>query len=781
MSLASTSSSNSQPSASVVLAPASPALGAADGVMISELAQIVRRHRRHILAIAAFLMLAGMSFALFTRMRFATKSRLYLGELEDKGRPDAAPSHEIELASSGRSDLGSEIEILESRSLVSRAVLASGLNAVVTMPTWSPPRYLTWLMSGRSPRLLDAPSEEIAVVDTYLADPSAPSATFHVTFVDDAQYEVRSGGRVIGHGKLGDTVQAEGLILRLMPGTRRGPAPGSRYDVDVLRLDDVIDGALQSLEIATPANKAPTSGETLKIADLYFTHRSPQKAAAFLEQLMMAYLEERHAWKTETATAAEAFLTTQLSQTRSTLDDLQNKLAAFRAEHGVVVLDTRAKAMVQQLGVYEEQRVAARMQVEALAAVTEQLKAPNPPVEAFMLGEAKDDMVLVGLATNLAQSQQKLAAAEARYNPPAPEVQNQRAQLAAELEGIRRYVDTRLTRARENLRNLNVVIAQSEDKLRTVPSAEVGLARLTRETEVYSAVYSQLLQQQQEAALVKASAISKNRVLDHAAVPYSEQTLKPYIGLLSGPIGLVLGALFVILRSVVSGRFQHVGDVRRHLGDAPIIASIPHVAHKPDQLPVECVEAFRTLRVNVYGACLRERGNVVLFTSPCSGDGKTTCANLLASALARGNRLVLFVDAGLRPNDGARASDPRELGLGDVLSGGQDWREVVRENDLSSGHRFFSIHGGREESTDLLSSPAMAKFMDEVRAVFDFILVEAPSYPAVSDTLILSRMADYVVDVIRLEHTSRALALDNFQQLAVSASRYGLALNDVRS
>jgi uncharacterized protein involved in exopolysaccharide biosynthesis/Mrp family chromosome partitioning ATPase len=751
-------------------------------VTISELAQIVRRHRYRILAIAAFLMLAGMSFALFTRMRFATKSRMYLGELEDKGQPYTPPSHEIDVASSDRGDLGSEIEILKSRSLVSRAILASGLNTVVTMPTWSPPRYITWLRSGRSPRLLDVAGEEIAVVDTYLTDRSAPSASFGVTFVDGTQYEVRSGDRLIGHGRLGDNVQAEGVSIRLMPGTLRGPAAGSRYDVEVLRLDDVIDGALKSLEISAPVNTAPTSGETLKIADLYFSDRSPPKAAAFLEHLMLAYLEERHAWKTETATAAEEFLTTQLSETRSKLDDLQNKLAAFRAEHGVVVLDTRAKAMVEQVGVFEEQRVAARMQVESLAAVEGQLKAPNPPVEAFMLGEAKDDAVLVGLAASLAESQQKLAAAEARYNAPAPEVQSQRAQVAAQLDGIRRYVGTRLTRARESLRNLSGIIAQYEDKLRTVPSAEVELGRLTRETEVYRAIYTQLLQQQREAALVKASAISKNRVLDHAVVPYREQMLKPFIGLLSGPIGLVLGALLVILRSVVSGRFQHVGDVRRHLGDAPIIGSIPHVARKSGRLPVECVEAFRTLRVNVDGACLRERGNVVLFTSPCSGDGKTTCANLLASALARGNRSVLFVDAGLRPDDdGARASGPQGMGLGDVLSGRRDWREVVHENDLPNGYRFWSIRGGREESTDMLSSPAMTEFMAEVSAIFEFILVEAPSYPAVSDTLILSRMADYVVDVIRLEHTSRALALDNFQQLAVSASRYGLALNDVRS
>ena len=94
-----------------------------------------------------------------------------------------------------------------------------------------------------------------------------------------------------------------------------------------------------SVEISTPANKAPIAGEPLKVANLYFSDRSPQKAAGFLQHLMLAYLEERHAWKTENATAAELFLTTELDQTRSKLDDLQNKLAAYRAQNGVVVLD----------------------------------------------------------------------------------------------------------------------------------------------------------------------------------------------------------------------------------------------------------------------------------------------------------------------------------------------------------------------------------------------------------------------------------------------------------
>jgi tyrosine-protein kinase Etk/Wzc len=388
----------------------------------------------------------------------------------------------------------------------------------------------------------------------------------------------------------------------------------------------------------------------------------------------------------------------------------------------------------------------------------------------------------VGLAGTLAESQEKLAAAETRFNAPAPEVQGLRAQVDAQLQGIRNYVKARLTRARESLHTLDGIVTQYQDKLKTVPSAEVGLAQLTRETEVYSAMYSQLLRQQQETGLIKASAISKNRILDPPEVPYREEMLRLGIGLASGPVGLLLGALFVVLRSVTSGRFQHIADVLRHLGSPPVLATVPHVVRRDERLPLECTEAFRTLRTNLYQACGREGGSVVLFTSPCSGDGKTMCAYLLTNSLARDGRTVLLVDTGLRRDPPGDSDDGAgEGGLGDVLRDRQEWRDVAREVRLTDGCVFHMIQGGGEDSTDLLASPAMLDFLDEVRGAYDFVLLEAPSYPAVSDTLVLSTLADYVVDVIRIEHTSRALATDNVRQLSASTSNYGLLLNDVSS
>jgi tyrosine-protein kinase Etk/Wzc len=748
-------------------------------VEVSEVVKMLRRHRRLILTFAAVFFLLGMTFTLLTRMRFESKARLYLGELENKN-PRRSSEDEIDLSGDGREDLASEIEILRSTSLVTRAILDTGLNTVISLAGWSPPRYVTWLLSRRSVGLLDVSDQEVMAVDTSLTDRSAPAATFEVLFKSDVEYDVKSQGVSIGHGRLGDQVHCRGLSIRLVPGTYRSPKAGTSYQIEVLRLDDVLDATLKDLDISTPANKAPTTaGETFKIANLVFSHKSPRKAAGFLEHLINEYLEQRHAWKTENATAAESFITMELGKTREKLDDLQNKLAAYRTQHGVVVLDTEAKALLEQVALYEEQRVTARLEAESLASVNEQLSRPEPPSETYMMGEAKDDAMLMNLATGLAQTQQKLAEAETRYNGAAPEVRNLRAEIGAELDAIRNYVRARLSRARQSLRRLDGIVEQFDEKLRTVPTAEVGLAQLTRETEVYSALYSQLLKQQQQTALLKASSISKNRMLDAPQVPYGEQLTRLLIGLGSGPVGLILGVLVVLLRSVVSGRLQRPADVRK-LSDVFVLATIPHASRRVRYASAEFVEAFRTLRASVMALCTRDRGNVVLFTSPCSGDGKTTCAHFLGWVLARGGCSVLLVDTGLRPRLKAGENPVAEgKAFADVLQGRERWQNVTERIAVLGEWPLDVIRGGSGESTDILSSGAMLRFVAEAREAYDFVLLEAPSYPAVADTLVLAEMADCVVAVLRIEHTSRALAIDSLNQLAGTARYHGLVLNDV--
>jgi tyrosine-protein kinase Etk/Wzc len=765
----------------------------ADLVDVAQLLATLRQNYRSLFAVTLLAFSLVMAFTLASRMQFRSSGRLYLGELGAKDKVTGAAA-ELDLSGGGQGDLGSEIEIIRSRSLVKRAILDSGLNVTLSPTGYEAPRYWQWLLSKRDARLLDVAAREVGAVNTSFAAQSLNARAYRVHFVDETNYELWAEQREIGRGRLGEALLVPGLNLTLMPGTEGTPPLGTEYDLVVRPLDQVTDRVLNALEVTAP--KAIGGGEPVKVVSLQFTEASPHLAAIFLEHLMRAYLEQRQSWKTEDATAAEAFVTNQLQSMREALDQIQAKLAEYRSNNRVVVLDTEGKAMNEQIGKYEVQRVAARLEAAALADVKRALDLPDSPVEAHMLGESSDT-VLGGLAASLTLARVRLTDLESRFNSAAPELKEQRAQVDAQLSSIKSYVASRLVRSRENLATLDQIIGQFEAKLKTVPAAELGLAKLARESEVYGRLYSYLLERQQQTAIIKASKVSKNRVLDSPEVPYREDSPKLVLRVASAPLGLLLGVLIVLSRGLFAGTFQSESDVRRSTSRWPIFARVPRrlvsARRGRDSVPTtpfdvlggtlnfEFVEAFRTLRANLSyshsGSGEGETSQVVLVTSPAPGDGKTTCVLSLAAVLAANGKRVLVVDADLRRQTHHILSGPSAgADLRTMLSGECPWRDVVRAVPVSVG-QFDSIIAGGMAPVELLSSARMLVFLTEARTVYDFVLLDTPSYPLVSDALILASSADCVLSVLRLEHTPRRLAAEHILKLSSQAATYALVLN----
>ncbi|HEX6245909.1 MAG TPA: hypothetical protein VFZ61_33520, partial [Polyangiales bacterium] len=376
----------------------------------------------------------------------------------------------------------------------------------------TPPRFWEWLLSRRDPKLLRGAAREVVVVDAALPEDAPEGQGFLVRFRTSRDYDVEVEGELIAKGTLEQPLITQYGKFTLRAGSHGTPSPGSSYELGIAPLEDVVDGALSALSVTIP-KVGSGSNELVKVVTLEYPDASPARAAAFLKQLMETYLSRRQAWKTENASAAETFVVSQLQGMRESLDDTERKLANYRSNTRVVVLDNEAKALIEQVGKYEEQRVAARLQVAALSDIKRVLKQPNPPVEAYLLGEAHDT-VLEGLGRSLSEARKQLTDLEGRFHEAAPDVRNQKAQIEAQLDSIRNYVTTRLARSQENLGALNSVIGQFEDKLRTVPGAELGLAQLARDSDVYRKLYTNLLERKQQAGILKASTVSKNRILD---------------------------------------------------------------------------------------------------------------------------------------------------------------------------------------------------------------------------------------------------------------------------
>jgi tyrosine-protein kinase Etk/Wzc len=761
-----------------------------DALSGAELWRILREHWLFVLGSGAFVFALVLGLTLSSPMEFRASGRLYLGELEGSKHAGAQTSQQIDLSGETQGDVWSEVEIMTSSALVKRAIVASGLNVDIEPFGDKPPRYLAWRLARRDPRLLDAGRRELRARDAELGEASRRGVKFRAHFTGPHDYDLYADEKLRAHGKLGERVAVDDVKLTLVPGSEREPTAGRDYELRIAPVDDVYAGTLKSLVVSVP--KAGSTAEPVKVVTLTFSAESPRAASEFLTTLMQSYLAERHSWKTEEATASEEFVTHELGTIRSALDDIQNKLAEYRSNHRAVVLDNEAKApLIEQMGKYEEQRLAARLEVASLTHVKNALKSSNPPLGAYLLGDS-GDTVLANLADQLSLAREKLADLDARYNPAAPELKQQRAQVDSQLESIRNYVSSRLARAEHMQSEISGVIGQFESRLKGVPSAEIGLARLSRESEVYSRLYSYLLERQQQTAIVKASTVSKNRVLDAPVPPLREDSPKLALRLASGPVGILLGILLLVGRALTADTFQSESELRRALGAVPVWGRVPRkkkrtrrslLGPRSFELPFEPPEeefdeAFRALRTNLYCAQPDEAAGVVLVTSPRTGDGKSTTALSLAALLAAEGRRTLVVDIDLRRPTYCVGHD--EPSLDTVLRGEGDWHDALRRIATSYGE-FDALGASSPTAPELLSSGHLGDFLAEARSEYDAIVLDAACYPAFSDAALLARSADSVLSVLALGRTPRRLAVEHVQALALHARRLAVVVNGARA
>jgi Mrp family chromosome partitioning ATPase len=170
-----------------------------------------------------------------------------------------------------------------------------------------------------------------------------------------------------------------------------------------------------------------------------------------------------------------------------------------------------------------------------------------------------------------------------------------------------------------------------------------------------------------------------------------------------------------------------------------------------------------------------------LLTSPCPGDGKTTCALALAALLAADGKRVLVIDADLRRANLdllLSAEEAGPPGLREVLRGEQAWMDAL-VTVQSEGGAFYLLPSGGEAPVELLSTPRMSQLLDETRKRCDYVLLDAPSFPAVSDALVLARMTDSVLSVVRIGNSDRALTYGHVRGLASEAAQHTVLLNDL--
>ncbi|RLD99172.1 MAG: capsular biosynthesis protein [Aquificota bacterium] len=197
-------------------------------------------------------------------------------------------------------------------------------------------------------------------------------------------------------------------------------------------------------------------------------------------------------------------------------------------------------------------------------------------------------------------------------------------------------------------------------------------------------------------------------------------------------------------------------------------------------------EAFRMVRTSLMLAAAGQPPKTVLVTSPQVGGGKTLIALNLAAAYAQMESRVLLVDCDLR-----RARLHRVLnvkanpGLSNYLAGRVDLGQIVHQVDgiLGDGVTIDFISAGTvpPNPVELLNSKSFVHLLELLRERYDHIVMDSPPLVGFADALVLSRLVDGTILVLRNQQTPKPAAKYARDRLfQVGGNILGVVVNDVR-
>jgi succinoglycan biosynthesis transport protein ExoP len=495
------------------------------------------------------------------------------------------------------------------------------------------------------------------------------------------------------------------------------------------------------------------------------------------------------------------------------LTGIDQRLLLFRKAHPGMALSTEREARAGEyaalrarvlevesnLATTREQLVSLRVRLQKEPVELVQETANENPLHAKLQGKLEDlrfqrmdlerdfrpaSRPMRDLDQQIARVQQRLAAEPKEIILRAHVPNPRRLPLEtrqAELEDALRGYETTHTAA---LAQFNV----KKGMLESLGPWEADLNRLTHDRDAVQATYTMLSDRLRDLEIRKGARMQTARPIQRAAVPVQPiGSGKTKNILLSVILALLLATGTVFLQEYLDDRV-HEADQLERFTILPVLAHVPLmtmgqsrlVADLPAQSHV--AEAYRALRTGIGFASIDAQIRRLLISSPAKGDGKTTTAINLATAMAQDGKMVILVDAALRSPAVHRALRLSETpGLSEVLAGLASLDAAIQPSAIEN---LRVISGGSipPNPAELLGSAAFDAVLEQLDERAQVVIVDSSPCTAVTDPLIIAGRMDGVLLVLRVGQTRKAGVQQTLEQLGRARARIiGWVANQVRA
>jgi tyrosine-protein kinase Etk/Wzc len=689
-------------------------------------------NRGLIATIALTVSLIGIGYAFTAKPVYETNLMIHVEESTNKDTKNILG--EMNSLFEYKTDTAAEMELLQSRLVISRAV--DNLRLYVHA---SPKRFpLIGNLVAKYNKDVSSPgifgfggygwgAEKIDVSAFNVPD-ALLNKQFILTVEENGQYRLRQGEEEIElSGKAGTTLNAKtdsGTIeLRV---DQLAAKPGAQFYLTRSSRLSTIEGVQKSLIVAEHGRQSGVIGASLEGSD-------PEIISSVLNEISKEYIRQNADRKTEEANRALATLNKQLPELKSQLEQSEADLNKFRNTHGTIDLGEEAKLSLQQSASSKLKRIElqqkrtellSRFTTEhpAVIGVDQQIREINaeikrvqdqiktmPLLEQDVLRLSREVKVNTELYTALANTAQQL-------------------RLITIGKGNNvRLVDTPVTPERPVTPNRPKIIAIA---------VLLGL---------FLGIMAAFIRKALRGGIEDAAEIERMLGMPvYATIPHSKTQEDLY------------------------------EETTSHSKKLPLLARVSSTDI--------AIESLRTFRAALQHGMAHAKNNLVLIAGPTPGMGKTfVSVNLAAIQAASGKRVVL-IDADLRNGHLHRYFDlGRQNGLTDCIAGARRIDQVVHKGVMENMD-FVSTGSLPPNPSELLLHPNFELILKSLSANYDMVLIDAAPILPVADTLIIGAHVGSIYVMTRSGVTTPGEISEAMKRLhQAGLAPKGVVFNDIQA
>lgn len=517
-----------------------------------------------------------------------------------------------------------------------------------------------------------------------------------------------------------------------------------------------------------------------RLIDVSVTDTDPKRAELIAGTLVKEFTRQAIEQRMAAAQVANDFLRDEAEKLKTKLETSEQKLQKYKEEQNAVSLQEDQNITVQKLKELNAQVGEAKNQRIKLESDLDRLKRiPATDLDQMLqIPSVSGIQQVQALRAQIVTAEANLAATKKRYLPQHPQtiqattqLGELRSALSATLKNAGETLNTQYQAAVDAENKLNEALKEQEQDALDLNKIAIPYNVLQREVDSDRAMYDAINARLRETNVsLGVESIPFRIVQEPLAAKMVPRPLLKWLGL-GLFIGIALGAGTIFGLDMLDSSLRYVDQAENFL-KLPVLAVVSELESQrgdkipsvfPDTSHSQQAEVFRHMRTTLSLLGDEAHRRSFLVTSAIPGEGKTFCAYNAAMAFAAEGQKTVLVDADLRmpavhrifsDSEGAR----RHLGLSDYLGGETEIDRIIMagpQENLSA----ICAGGKTSNPGELLGTDGFVTLMKTLTERFDRVIIDSAPVNAVSDTLRITPLADYVCLVVRAAKTpKKALA-----------------------